>query len=534
MKKPSRLVVISSATAVIAAGILAGYSNFSGRSMARADSTASNPLVDPQSVVAAQALSEAFEAVHRAVANSVVNIDVIKQPSGEDQTDQQQSMPDIPPGLRDLLPPGFQGPQIRILPQQPEQIEGTGSGVIISSDGYIVTNNHVAGDSSKITVTLADGTKYSAKVIGVDPKTDLAVIKIDAKDLQPAVLGDSDQVEVGQWVCAFGSPFGLSQTMTQGIISATGRTDVHIIADHNPQLAGLTYEDFLQTDAPINPGNSGGALVDLEGHVIGINTAIASDTGGSNGIGFSIPSNEVKYVADTLIKYGHVVRGYLGISIDDIHDPNYPSTPKAAKSFGYTGDRGVFVEPGINPDSAAAKGGLKDGDVITKANGQTIEDINQLRNAVANTHPGDNITLEVSREGKTVDLTFPVGTQPDTRLAADLGGNGGENGSLQSDTASSKSLGVTVSDMSDSLQQQYNLEGSNGVVVTSVDPNGVAASVGIEPGDVILKIQDQDVDSASNFNTALSKFNLSDGVRMVVRTPDGNEMFVFLQSGNGQ
>ncbi|HMD52932.1 MAG TPA: trypsin-like peptidase domain-containing protein, partial [Phycisphaerae bacterium] len=248
MNRSSRVVVISSAAAVVATGVLVGLANFSGYSLVRADSTTSQqPLVAPQSVQAAQSLSEAFEAVHQAVANSVVNIYVEKSVDASDQAQiQPQEMPDLPPQFKNLLPPGFQGPGVQIEPQQPQKIEGTGSGVILSYDGYIVTNNHVVGDATKIKVTLNDGTTYTAKIVGTDPKTDLAVIKIDAKDLQPAQLGDSDQVEVGQWVCAFGSPFGLSQTMTQGIISATGRTDVNIIAEHNPNLAGLTYEDFLQ------------------------------------------------------------------------------------------------------------------------------------------------------------------------------------------------------------------------------------------------------------------------------------------------
>ena len=535
MSEPSRVVVISSAAAV-AVAVLAGFANFPGQSQLRADSTSTQqPIVAPQAVQAAQSLSEAFEAVHQAVANSVVNIHIVGMVDDSNQAEiQPQQMPDLPPGLKNLLPPGFEGPGIITVPQQPQPMEATGSGVIISKDGYIVTNNHVVGDVSKIriTVTLNNGRQYTAKIIGTDPKTDLAVIKIDANDLQPAVLGDSDDVQVGQLVCAFGSPFDLSQTMTQGIISATGRTDENIIAGHNPNLAGLTYEDFLQTDAPINPGNSGGALVDLEGHVIGINTAIASDSGASDGIGFSIPSNEVQYVANALIKYGHVERGYLGVGIADISDPNDPQAGEVARSFGYKDDHGVLVEQILDSNSAAAKGGLRQGDVITMFDGKTVENINQLRDWVARTQPGKDVTLEVFRDGKTLDLTFPVDAQPATRALAGVLGGGGEN--IQPGVAASTALGLTVSDMTDSLRQQLNIQGQNGVVVTKVDPEGVAANAGLEPGDVILDVQGQDVNSADDFNNALNKVNVSQGVRMTVREPNGTEMFVFLQSGNGQ
>ena len=400
---------------------------------------------------------------------------------------------------------------------------GTGSGVIISSTGYIVTNNHVVSDATHIRVTLADGRHYKATIVGRDPKTDLAVVKINATHLQPAILGDSAKVRVGEWVIAIGSPFNFKQTMTHGIISATGRTNVNIIADNDQKLRGLTYEDYLQTDAAINPGNSGGPLVDLRGHVIGINSAIATNTGSFNGIGFAIPANEVKAISHALIKYGKVVRGYLGVTIADIR---HAEVRKIAGTFGYKGRHGVLINQ-VEPGSPAAKGGLKRGDIIVALNGRKVMNINVLRDEIADTHPGKDVTLSIFRDGKDQTVKFPVGTQPATRsMVAMSGGNAGGQ-----TIANSPTLGMTVSGVTAPIARKYGLPAPKGVLVTGVAPGSVAASVGISPGDLLLGIQGNPVNSPGQFTKVIHKVNLGSGVRMTLRSQDGSERFVFVQHG---
>ena len=304
------------AAAAIAGGSYFGSMGWSRGVLAQAPARPT-PAPQMEAVAPAQDLSRAFRTVHEAMKDAVVNINVTKRATES----QNLRIPDEN-DLRNMLPPGFELPpgwenQLR---NRVQKVEGTGSGVVVSADGYILTNNHVVDDSDDVTVTLNDGRELKAKRVGNDPKTDLAVIKINADHLTYAKFGDSDGLQVGDWVLAFGSPFGFSQTMTQGIISAKGR-HVPIIAEHDPKLRGMTYENFLQTDAAINPGNSGGPLCNLRGEIIGINTAIASNTGAYNGIGFSIPSNDAQYIMQSLIDHGKVVRGYLGIGIEDLAHP---------------------------------------------------------------------------------------------------------------------------------------------------------------------------------------------------------------------
>jgi serine protease Do len=309
-----------------------------------------------------------------------------------------------------------------------------------------------------------------------------------------------------------------------GIISAKGRTHVNIIAEHNPSLAGLTYEDFIQTDAAINPGNSGGPLVNMKGSVIGINSAIATSNGGFSGIGFSIPSNEVKYVANALIKSGKVVRGYLGVSISDVR---HQSVREVAETFGYHGKHGVLVQQ-IEPGTPAADGGLKKGDIITKLNGKKVMTMNQLRDQIAMTHPGDKVTLGVFRNGKNITLTFPLGTQPQTLDQVALGGGGSSSVAPMA----SKKLGVTIAPVTPAIAKADHMATPRGVVVTNVAPNGLAASVGVAPGDIILSVQGVHVNSPDAFDGALKKLDLAKGVRLSLRSPSGVEQFVFVKSGN--
>jgi len=512
----------------VAAIAIAGGSYFGSfaltHSSAIADSPAATarPTPAPQSetVAPAEDLSRAFRTVHNALKDAVVNISIVKKVS---LAENSFHIP-LPQGFS--LPPGFNPRDLNPDNNgggESEEIQGTGSGVIVSPDGYILTNNHVVEDATTITVRLDDGRDLKAKVIGTDPKTDLAVIKVDADHLTYANFGDSDATEVGDWVLAFGSPLGYSQTMTQGIISAKGR-QIGIIAEHNPALHDLTYEDFLQTDAAINPGNSGGPLVNLRGEVIGINSAIASNTGTYTGIGFSIPSNEAKYIMDSLIKNGKVVRGYLQVQIEDINNPTTKDQALAdsIKKSGFSG-KGILVG-GVGPDGPAAKGGVQAGDVITALNGKPVQSVGELRNQVARTAPGTNVALDIYRDGKTIELKFPVGTQPETVASA-----AGDDSSVQQSPAESNELGVRVGPVEDALAHKYHLESGKGVFVSTVEPNSLADQAGLTTGDVITQVNRVAVNSPADFTAALSKANINDGIRLSVLTVDGMDRAVVIE-----
>jgi serine protease Do len=417
----------------------------------------------------------------------------------------------LPPGAFPLTPPSH---------KSVEKIYGTGSGVILSSNGYIVTNNHVVHDATSVRVQLADGRHFKATIVGTDPKTDLAVVKINATGLQPATFGNSSKVHPGDWVMAIGAPFGFRQTLTHGIVSATGRTSVNIIAEHNPQLAGLTYEDFIQTDAPINPGNSGGPLVDMNGHVIGVNSAIASTSGAFDGIGFSIPSNEVKYVTSQLIKYGKVVRGYLGISIADVR---HSYIHKIAMTFGYKRHHGVLIDQ-VEPGSPAAMGGLRRGEIIIGLDGKPVKRMSTLRNEIAMMRPGTKVTLKLFDDGKLVTRTFPLGKQPATlAMAASFPSQ------TNSGPVASRKLGLTVAPVTPKTAKLYGLSSPRGVLVTGLRSSSVLLQDGIEPGDIILSVQGHPVNSPAQFDGAMKKVDLAKGIRMSIRDRSGSEQYIFVQ-----
>ena len=352
--------------------------------------------------------------------------------------------------------------------------EGVGSGVIVSKDGYILTNNHVVDGADEVRVTLQDGREFTAKVIGRDPKTDVAVIRVDAKDLPVVPMADSDKVEVGDVVLAIGNPFGIGQTVTTGIVSATGRTGA----------IGLDYEDFIQTDAAINPGNSGGALVDSDGRLIGINTAILSRSGGNQGIGFAIPANLARDVMEGLVKEGHVTRGYLGVMIQDV-------TPALAKEFKLKEPHGALVGD-VTPDSPAAKAGLKSGDIIVEFDGKNVTDSHHLKLEVARVQPGHEAPIKVLRDGSTKSFEVTVREMPGTeRLAKnDSTGKHDDEGTLN---------GVTVGDLDRNARQQFDLpQNVKGVVVTDVAQDSAAAEAGLRPGDVIQEINRKPVKTAED------------------------------------
>jgi serine protease Do len=411
------------------------------------------------------------------------------------------------PGMDDLMRRFF-GEQMPQMPRgnmgSPRQ-EGIGSGVVVTKDGYILTNNHVVDGADEVKVALQDGREFTAKVIGRDPKSDVAVVKIDAKDLPAVPMANSDQVEVGDVVLAIGNPFGIGQTVTSGIVSATGRGGT----------LGLDYEDFIQTDAAINPGNSGGALVDADGRLIGINTAILSHSGGNQGIGFAIPVNLARDVMDSLVKDGRVTRGYLGVMIQDV-------TPALAKEFKLKDDNGALVGD-VTPNSPAEKAGLQNGDIITEFNGKKVTDGRHLKLEVARTHPGQTVPLTVLRDGKSKAYEVAVKELPGSeRLARNDHNNAEDNGTLN---------GVAVADIDSNSRQQFKLPDSvKGVVVTEVDPNSASAEAGLRAGDVIQEINRKPVKSAREAVDMTEHANDKTSLLRVWR--DGGSHYVVVDESN--
>lgn len=357
--------------------------------------------------------------------------------------------------------------------QAPRQFKqrGLGSGVIVSSDGYILTNNHVVGHADEIHVTLLDKREFTAKVIGKDPKTDLALIKIDTNQpLSAATLGDSNQTEVGDWVMAIGSPFGFNLTVTSGIVSAKGRA------------LGGNYDSFIQTDASINPGNSGGPLFNTEGQVIGINTAIYSSTGSNAGIGFAIPIDIAKSVMQQLKAHGRVVRGWLGVEIQEV-------TPALAKSFGLAAPTGALIA-GVQKGGPAAKAAIQRGDIIVKFNGQVVHDEHELPEMVASTPLNQAVPVEVIRGNKHLTLTATIAELKDEQVA-----------SAKGPETPGSSWGMQVQDITPEIAQQLNMPNAKGVVIRSVRPDSAAAEAGLQPGDLLLEIDHQKVSTADEFAT---------------------------------
>lgn len=358
-------------------------------------------------------------------------------------------------------------------PQMPKkfkrEMKGLGTGIIIDAQGNILTNHHVAGGASKIDVLLSDGQRYPARLIGTDPKTDLAVIRISAKgSLSHAVFGNSDDVEVGEWVVAIGHPRGLDQTVTQGIISAKHRSGVS-----DPG----SYQDFLQTDAAINPGNSGGPLLNLKGEVIGVNAVIVSESGGFEGIGFTIPSNMALYVSKALIAHGKVQRGWMGISIQEV-------TPELAKSVGAETSRGALIADVVK-GGPAEKSGLRKNDIVIAYGGKEIRDSSSFRNEVAATPIGQDVRIGVIRSGKREEFVVRIASmESSTNLLA---------------AGVRERLGVEVRAINSVEVKKYGLDGKRGVVITRVDPKGALGEAGFEVGDVILGIEDQPVESLEGF-----------------------------------
>jgi serine protease Do len=390
----------------------------------------------------------------------------------------------------------FQGPQ-----EQPRSHRegGLGSGVIISPDGYILTNNHVVDGATDVRVTLSDRREFQAKVIGTDPKTDIAVLKIEATSLPVITVANSSKIQVGDAVLAIGNPYGVGQTVTMGIVSATGRTGLGI----------EEYEDFIQTDASINPGNSGGALVNDRGELVGINTAIlAQGSGGNQGIGFAVPVNLVRQVMDQIVAHGEVQRAYLGVTIQEV-------TPAIAKAIGLPGPGGALVAD-VQPDSPGQKAGLKSGDVILSIDGTEIKESNQLRMNVALMNPGQSVKLKVFRNGQTNEVNAQVGQMPGSKVERASREHG-------NDTGKQALEGVSVQDLDSRTAREAGLSASTkGVVVTDVDPASAAAAAGLKEGDVIQEVNHHAVANADDFAAALRKA----GESLLLVNRGGNRTYI--------
>jgi serine protease Do len=388
----------------------------------------------------------------------------------------------------------FQFPQ----PQQPQQqiIKGLGSGFIVESSGYIITNNHVVSGAEKVVVKLLSGNEYKAKVLGTDPPTDLALVKIDADNLPTLEFGDSDMLKVGQWVIAIGNPFGLTSTVTVGVVSAKGRSGIGI----------EDYEDFIQTDAAINLGNSGGPLLSADGKVIGINTAIVSSSGGSVGIGFAIPSNMAKIIYEQLRNKGHVTRGFLGIVIQQI-------TPDLAKYFHLTSNKGILVSE-VSKDSPAEKAGIKQGDVITAINGHPTEKIAEFRNYVAMQAPGTKAELTIIRNGKEEKLALTIGEAPSSAKQKVVGAEEGSK------------IGLTVQNLTDELAASLGYKGLHGVVITQVDPGSPADEAGLKSGMLIMQVNQKPVENVDEFQAEVKTAAEKGSILLLVRSKNYTEYLV--------
>jgi len=422
-----------------------------------------------------------FAPVVKGVLPDVVNISTSKVVKASDHPEMQEGMPDgMPPFFQQFFGQQF-GPNSGNRPARPrdQREDSLGSGVIVSSDGYILTNNHVIDGATDVRVTLADKRQLKAKVIGADAKTDIAVLKVEGSDFPAITIGDSSKVQVGDYALAIGDPFGVGQTVTMGIISALNRGNLGI----------EDYEDFIQTDAPINPGNSGGALINDRGELVGINTAILSHgSGGNEGIGFAIPINMARSVMTQILDHGKVNRAYLGIMIQDI-------TPGISKAMNLKEMKGVLVGD-VTPNGPAQKSGVQRGDVILEVNGKTMEDSRQLRNTISMMDPTATVNLKLMRNGNPTNMSVKLGDLPADKEQV-------KSDEKPSDRALN---GVTVENLDSQTARQLGLSpATTGVVVTDIDPSSALASAGLRQGDVIQEVNHQPVKNVAQFEEAIRK-----------------------------
>ena len=469
-RKKFKIVLI----ALLMAGAVAGF----GYGMTATANTGEAQAAAPAAVSAGSPMVPGnFSDLAEKVRAGVVNIQVSKKVKRIGFN----NSPGSPFGGRNPFGDFF-GPFEGNPPDRKQQ--GVGSGFIMSKEGYILTNNHVVEDADRIKVKLAGGKEFDGKIVGRDPKTDLALIQIEAaSDLQPLKLGNSDELKVGNWVVAVGSPFGLEQTVTAGIVSAKGRV-----------IGSGPYDNFIQTDASINPGNSGGPLINLQGEVVGINTAIVAS---GQGIGFAIPINMAKEIAPQLQKRGHVTRGLLGVAIQDV-------TPELAKSLGLKESKGALVSQ-VVPDGPADKAGFEQGDVIVNFDGQPVGDSKDLPRIVASTPVGKTVTVKLFRDGKEVERQAKIG-----EMAS-------ENTSEAAKSPIQPSLGVTVQNLTPQIARELGLKKSAGVVVTKVEPDSPAAEARIQVGDVIQAVNRKPVNNVDDFVKIVEKAKGDESLLLLVQ-----------------
>ncbi|MBI1311295.1 Do family serine endopeptidase [bacterium] len=466
----------------------------------------SQPNTVPDNVVQSlKETSHAFAAIGKVTSPAVVSISVEKKIDTSGAMSQfqfgDQSSPLDDDLLRRFFGEEFQQRMPHNVPRKSQSSErqvvtGQGSGYIVTSSGDVITNHHVIDGADKVVVHLADDREFTAKVVGSDSHTDVAVLHIDATDLPTLQFGNSDALQVGEWVLASGAPFGLTHTLTAGIVSATGRSSV-----------GITdYENFIQTDAAINPGNSGGPLLNLNGQVVGMNTAIFSKSGGYMGVGFAIPSNMVQQVYHQILDHGSVTRAYLGVVIQ-------PLTHELAESFGAKGTRGALIGD-VQKGSPGEKAGLQNGDIVTELNGKAYDDIGRFRNAIALMAPGSKVELTVLRDGKTLKLTATLEKMPTEEQLASA-----ESGVIEG-------WGFAAQSLTPDIAKQLNLSMESGVVITEVEDGSLAARAGLQPGMVIRQINRQRVENMQEFEAALKKNKDADSLLMLVQDGRGSRFVV--------
>ena len=479
MNRPTQSVSTFAGIAVLGATLIWSYA-----SLTTSHASNPSPVAEERPIATSASLPSAgFADVAKTVTPAVVNITTSAAEQVSDSTH--------PRGRTDEFFGSPFGPRRFGPPMEPRERRGggQGSGVIVTSDGYILTNNHVIDGAKTVTITLPDKREFKGRIVGSDPKSDIAVVKIDGQHLPTIPWGDSGRLQVGEYVLAVGNPFGLSSTVTLGIVSALGRGRM-----------GITqYEDFIQTDAAINPGNSGGALVNTRGEFIGLNTAIFSQSGGYQGVGFAVPTSMSKPIYESLVKTGKVVRGYLGIGIQDLNQD-------LAKSFDLKGNNGAIVTD-LKEEGPAEKAGLKQGDVITSFQGTPIEDAVTLQRAVTRSAVASKAMVKVMRDGHEKDLSVTIGELPDNQQVAKA-----ETGSSDQPLA-----GLAVQELDRETAQELGLKGQlQGVVVTSVDPESEAERAGLMPGDVIREINRKPVASMKDYDRVASDLKKGQNVLVLV------------------
>lgn len=476
-EKPSVFVLARLACALVVSLAFIGCGSIRSKAESNNSPITFTPSAATATAPAAGAMQNSYADVVARVAPAVVTVRAERRGRAGQQH----------PFMDDPMFREFFGDRLPRGPQTPRREEGLGSGVIVSTDGYILTNHHVVDGADEVKVEMNDRRVMDAKVVGSDQPSDLAVLKVNATNLPVLPLGNSDQVRVGDLALAIGNPLGIGQTVTSGIISAKNRAT---------GLGDGSFADFIQTDAPINRGNSGGALVNTNGELIGINSQILSPSGGSIGIGFAIPSNMAKGVMEQLVKGGKVRRGQLGVQIQDV-------TSDIAASLDLKEIRGVIIGA-VTPGSAGERAGLKQGDVITALNNAPVNDVNGLRNRVASTAPGTDVTLTIIRDGREQQLKATLGEFNQTAQRGAGEDNSGNGNGAGSSEATGK-LGIRVQPLTPELASELQLQsGAQGVVVAEVDPNGPAAD-GLQRGDVIVQVNRQPIRSTADLTAAISR-----------------------------